>query len=390
MAEFDVVIIGGGVTGLSAAWHLNRLGCDRLLLLSPSRPQASSDLTPGFALAGWLDNMTRWHHAFGAERSVRFWQVALDAFRCLQELCRDLHVMFAVGDRYHLGLDLAQEQELKLASELLVEMGLSSQYVEGATLGSSVARTLQKSHQRDRQAAAILDVPSLKKKLRSSLHNICHFRSSVCHNIEFQPDQVRLHTSSGEIRAEIVVVAAHTEIPKLLPALPADSLVPYVDQWHELKLQQTLPDWLSVGDFLAFQYGHAWMSVLDADRVCLGGARYLRALAGIGQSRAVFLPKVAKHLEQRWSDILAWGIDGKPARKRSLVGLRACDELPLIGPAPFDGRALLAGGYMGQGLSLGVWAGKCLAELIQCGISEELPRDFWPARLRSIDQGKPT
>ena len=60
------------------------------------------------------------------------------------------------------------------------------------------------------------------------------------------------------------------------------------------------------------------------------------------------------------------------------------DEGKLIGPMFGQPNILLATGFMGDGLSLGFLAGKCLSELILEGQSTSLPRFLWPERLRSL------
>ena len=54
----------------------------------------------------------------------------------------------------------------------------------------------------------------------------------------------------------------------------------------------------------------------------------------------------------------------KESKRKALIGLHVCDELPVIGPASFDKQILMAGGFSGYGLSWGFWAGNELARLI--------------------------
>jgi glycine/D-amino acid oxidase-like deaminating enzyme len=50
-----------------------------------------------------------------------------------------------------------------------------------------------------------------------------------------------------------------------------------------------------------------------------------------------------------------------------------------------EGRILVATGFMGQGLTQGFFAGRCLAELVAHGAAAALPRRLWPERLRSLE-----
>jgi glycine/D-amino acid oxidase-like deaminating enzyme len=193
--------------------------------------------------------------------------------------------------------------------------------------------------------------------------------------------------AGGKVRAEFLVCAQHLSIGDQLPNL-AEALVPYADQWSEYQLRdrnQVLP-W-NPGTVFSWQHSHIWGVITGSNTLRIGGGRYLRAMAGIEAKVASYEQKIMRHLAEAWNGL--W-----PDLPVDPVGIgfgtrdcRPCDELPLIGPMFGEGRILLGTGYMGQGLSLGFMAGRCLAELI-AGQPTKLPRLLWPERLRSLPTEK--
>jgi glycine/D-amino acid oxidase-like deaminating enzyme len=73
-----------------------------------------------------------------------------------------------------------------------------------------------------------------------------------------------------------------------------------------------------------------------------------------------------------------------PVTAAGILDIRACDEIPIIGPMFGDSRVLLASGYMGSGLTLGFAAGLGLADFVAAGKSRIIPSLFHPNRLRSL------
>ena len=75
---------------------------------------------------------------------------------------------------------------------------------------------------------------------------------------------------------------------------------------------------------------------------------------------------------------------GQITKGYGCVGVRACDEIPVIGPHFGSGRILISSGYMGNPIPMGLFAGKCLADIIATGSADLLPRDVSPERLRNL------
>jgi glycine/D-amino acid oxidase-like deaminating enzyme len=76
---------------------------------------------------------------------------------------------------------------------------------------------------------------------------------------------------------------------------------------------------------------------------------------------------------------------GRTVMTNAILDINPCDEIPIAGPMYGRGRLLVAAGFLGLGLSQGFLAGRCLADLVKDGRCDDLPRQLWPERLRSME-----
>src|SRR3954469_6476986 len=82
----DVLIIGGGYTGLSAARCLARHGADVTLLERYTLGWGASSRNGGFVLPGYKPEMEELDRRLGSERASRMFELTLDAIRFLESL----------------------------------------------------------------------------------------------------------------------------------------------------------------------------------------------------------------------------------------------------------------------------------------------------------------
>jgi glycine/D-amino acid oxidase-like deaminating enzyme len=383
---FDVIVIGDGITGLSTVFHLRQLGLKSVALsTSGVASQSTSLISAGFVTGGQLDNFTRVSHRHGMKTASEVWQLGRTAYLALIEYCRQGNLPAKTASRVRL---ITSEQELieaKLAVEQLTKAGFPTSLFISGTHSHPLFEACSNrvlAVQVENMSGGKLDAPSLLHKLRQDIG-----KTPLLPAIE------RLATHSGKNRltsrdgqtfdCEIVVLASHLGIKPLLPEL-RDAMVPVADQWTEFRLIDSLPPaWRNV----TFTANHAneWGVAGDTNLLRLGGGRYLRPLAGNEALKAETLAKITDHLSQQLNQTLSFGRNAIPLTSHSALDIRPCDELPIIGPMFGNGRILLGTGYMGAGLTLGFFAGRCLADLITLGHCQALPRSVWPERLRTLE-----
>jgi glycine/D-amino acid oxidase-like deaminating enzyme len=404
--RFDVVVIGGGVAGLGALCHLRRFGVDRLALshdgltavsASPAAPAAAapaipsaSELAAGLALGGQVDNYTRVSHAHGAAFGAELWGFGDLAFDALAAYCRAEGVTFRRGRRVRLITSDPELAEARQAAEQLAAAGFPSRLAEPRSdpLGPLLLPRVL-AVQDDGERAAWVDPRQLLAALAKTTAAAPRLPATV--RIDAGPTELTLQLSDGSrVHCEVAIVAAHLGTRALVPDL-APALVSVADQWSEVELAGPLPPAVGEACFSA-NHTYEWGALRAAPKedgraastMALGGGRYLRRLAGIEAEVATTEGKITAHLLGQLAKTFTFGAGARAGATKASLDIRPCDELPIIGPMFGEGRILVATGFMGSGLTQGFFAGACLAELVQHGRADRLPRLLWPERLRTL------
>lgn len=190
----DVLVIGGGITGLLCAWRLRKAGADCMLieadrLCGGTTGRTTAKITSQHGLV-----YHRLIREFGPERARRFWQAqesALDQFRTL---CREIDCDFEEKDSFVYTPDRPGELEKELAA--LEKTGAPARFVRDLPLPFPTAGAVCFPRQGQFHPLKFLSAIAV------SLPVYEHTRA-----LEWAPGRVR--TERGTIRAEKVIAATH-------------------------------------------------------------------------------------------------------------------------------------------------------------------------------------
>ncbi len=378
--KYKVIVIGGGVTGLSTAMHLEQLGVTGGMLIAEG--SGVSALAAGSFQGAQADNFTRLITAHGEEFAREFWAFGERAFDAVANFLLKTRVKMKRGRRLRFVVSPEELVEVEEAVEALQGAGFASTLRKPQADEALTGRVLAIQDDGDRSGYVAA------KEFIAALENSCSWpkKNTKVTTIKSDASGVSVFLADGsELRTETVVLANHVNIGTHIPAL-REAFVPIADQYLLLRCDKLPKNWQKPGFSLSCFHGYEWGLSLGSDALAWGGGRFLRPLAGIGADKAVVDEKVTKYLLNAIEKTFA-GVKSQDLRiEAAFAGLdcRPCDELPIIGPMFGDERILMAAGYSGTGLTLGFYAGKCLAELLTSGRSPSLPHRLWPQRLRSL------
>ena len=373
MKTFEVIIIGRGVTGLSTAFHLAKSGIKKICLIAPPPTHADcSSLNAGYASITLHDNISRPVHGQGSETTRRLLDVNRAGFSGLLQFVQDQAINHSVGRVMRLASTPQEATEMRSAVQWLFKNGFPASL--------SVMGTHCKQH--DGAAAASIDIFSVLTRLEAQ--SMAQVVNDTAQSIRCGKDGVTVTTAGGEkVHAEMVVAACHRGIKNLIPEI-APALVNHADQWMEFNIiEGNLP--MARGDLTFAEHSHFWMTHTYRGTLVAGGARFLRPWAGLEAEESSILKLVTSTVKQKVEDLFNITLSD-PTQTIGAIDIRACDEIPIIGPMYGDSRILLASGFMGSGLTLGYASGLGLSEFIQFGQSKLIPKVFHPTRLRSLTE----
>lgn len=378
--KYDVIIVGSGITGLSTALHLHAAGITNIALCSPGSERPGSQKSSGLITGGQIDNFTRFSHNYGNEFAANLWRFGDRSFSHLRAFCESIQVPVKSGRRLRLITSAPELREAEIAVKQLHEQGLPAS-LETRTDGLPPYLTERiLAVQSDGAGGAWIDIGALMTALTTSVKAD---RIGKLSSLKSKQGSLSIHTDKGSFTSEIVVLACHLATGDYLPELRA-ALISVADQWSVLPVVAPPP--FSDQEVLVYSANHTYeWGAAVADRVIVGGGRYLRKHAGIEATTAEFFPNIETHLVKQLGATFSGIKTGTTLLQTAALDCRPCDELPIIGPMFGDSRIFVATGYMGNGLAMGFYAGHCLTELINKGRSDSVPRRLFPERLRSLE-----
>ncbi|MDH5589066.1 MAG: FAD-binding oxidoreductase [Gemmatimonadota bacterium] len=364
-SSVDVVVVGGGISGTSAAYHLAAAGVDVALLERGVVGGGTTSAAVGVLAPPLRQPFDETVHFRGADEARAIWEFALRSVASLGTLLRergeservalDLTGGFVLAEphtlvrvqRAHAALERAGLPVSWLTAEdargKVGGRGFSGGYfVDGGGCLSPGPTAVALARAAEAEGAGISEGVEVTEVRRERGGLVCD-------------------TDRGEVRAEMVVYATHVDSRRFSSYL-GDEIVP-------IRGQALIAD--SGG--LSFPGGcsthwklNVWRSVPDG-RIALGGWRhdawdrsYWKMKPDLdpglqgdlqGWFERAFPSAAPLAVEERWSGIFGW----------------TADYLPLVGPLPGRTGELVISGFSGGGLPFAFEAGRVIASIVAEG-----------------------
>lgn len=366
----DVVIVGSGISALSAALHLRQKGIENIEIILDDQLNYGEKSQPETSiLSGYFDQITRIEHAFGGETTKAMYGFSKQAYALLKLFCNQHQITLKEGKVKRVGVSSAEKEELCEAQKLYQAIGYDAKSLSWERKDIHFTGEMSLS----------LPAKELIDALKTSIKTSNTINSTVT-GISEDANGISIELSSGQTReCEFLILANHHRIGDLIPFYES-VLIPYSDQWTVAMCDE---EFLESGELALLNYSNIWVKSLLPHQYVFGGARYARKNAGVGDKRTDTSAKANTIALSAIADTFNVKF-GQTLETTGFTGVRACDEMPVIGPHFGNGRILLCAGFMSNALPMGFLAGRCLAEIISDGKSTMLPRCFTPERLRTL------
>jgi len=356
----DVVIVGGGYTGLSAALHLAEAGADVVLLEAHRVGWGASGRNGGQLVSGQRCDPDELEDRYGVERAKQLFALGNAAKALVHELCARHRIPYD----YRPGLLYATRQRRAAASLATFVRRLADVYdypharfLERDELGELVASPRFHAAVLDEAAGHIhplnyaLGLAAAAERAGAKL-----FELSRVEEVSHGSAGVTARTADGAVRGSHLILAGNGYLGNLAPAvaarvMPVNNFIVATEPLGAAGARAVLARKIAVADS---RFVINYFRLSPDDRLLFGGGetygyRFPRDIGAL----------VRPHLEQLFPQLAgvrfdyAWG--GTLAITRSRL-----PYLAQLGPTAFA-----AGGYSGQGITLGTLAGRLMAEAIE-------------------------
>ncbi|MBW3540211.1 MAG: FAD-binding oxidoreductase, partial [Planctomycetes bacterium] len=345
--QTDVAIIGGGITGLTAALHLKKAG-RRVVVLEAGRIAAGTSSGTSGHLETLPDSgLERLISNFGEEAARQIVTARLAAIDQIETWSRDYRIDcdFARVPAFVYSESESGRRELEPEREAAARVGLKASAASAIPLPFKTAGGFRVEDQGRFHSVRYL------AGLAAAVNGD---GSAVCEHTRAQPpedgDPCTIQTDAGCVKANHVIVATHSGF---LGVSQLDTRVaPYQSYVMTVRIAKNVPDALYWDDAEPYHYIRLAPGA-SPDQLIVGGADH-KTGHGDGRSSYEDLERYIRErfevraIEHRWSAELFEPADG----------------VPLIGRAFGWKHVYVATGYSGSGLTWGTVGGRVLADLL--------------------------
>lgn len=363
----DVVILGAGITGLTAAYHLKRMGRTVAILEAGSvgggttgASSAHLDAHPESGARKFIaDHGEQAARAITTSRMAAITQIETisgqDARQCAFQRIPAYWYTESDSDR----------SEQPAEREALHTLGLTTSVATDLGLPFPVAGGLRIENQ------ARFDPLAYVRHLADLVHGngITIYERTLAEWPE-SGSPARVRTARGTVTARHILVCTHS------PYVGQSSLdirvAPYQSYMAAVRISQQLPDALYWDNQSPYHYTRRVQGD-DSHYILVGGADHKTG----DSDRQIAAPQdLSDYIQRRYPG-------GIIEEMWSAEFFEPVDNLPLIGPLPGSAGIMVATGFSGTGLTYGTIAGNLLAEWVRDEPSE-LAKLMSPARLNLL------
>lgn len=367
----DVVVIGGGLCGLSTTWHLAQAGVSVICLEANTLASSATGRNAGFILQGTAERYDRAVAVMGRERARAVHALSVDNHRAMAEAIQRLGLDCAYRKRGSLQLASSPEEEAELthAAQLMVEDGFEATLWGPQDLPEVLqggAHRLGVFLPQDGEVHPVRFSRGLASAAVQAGARI-HEHSPVQHLDASQAGDVRVQLDSGvQVRAQLAVLATNARAGELSGYL-SDKVEPVRGQMlASAPLPHRFPQPIYAN------HGYDYWRQTPEGRVVLGGWRNLDPETEVGHAQ-----RLHPGIQERMTDFLrrfAWGQELEITHRWSGTMGFSRDGQPLVGALPGQPGALCGVGFTGHGFGFAFLAGQALSALVVDG---EHPMSRW-------------
>ncbi len=402
--ETEVAIIGGGITGVSAAHHLDEENVDFVLLekgklAGGATGHSMGGLVPGIEQEDIWQSMKK----YGEVRTKVIWKASSKAIDEIVGLCKGgINCDLMTGSAFDLVQEKSELGFLAMESEAAARCGIGTRVLDregirgNLAVGDSVIGALEYTKCAQVNPAALVNGLAMKlKKPKTSI-----FEHTKANGIENLDKGFMIRTKEGSVKAKKLIIATESYTPRLgfLKNVMTSIRINVI-------ATERLDDYsiakLGLKNRMAWNFGRDYNFIRTTadNRVIIDGGDSLSAAHGhVPQQKRIdeiwsrlmhLFPMMANSsIEFEWSGRMAAMMKRVPLFNElirsvtELIDIRLnlpfveqigmhMTSMPFLGYTGENPDIFCSAGYIGHGLPLGFLGGKVLSQMATGNLTEE-------------------
>lgn len=367
--SFDAVVVGAGISGLSAAYWLKKEdpGLNIAVVEKGRVGIGASGRNAGFITCGSVEHFNRMISKHGKDEATEIWKFSENNLKLLEEhIIQDggAPILFEKKGCYSLAAQDSEFKELKNVAEIMAGLKIPTQVYTQAEIEKNVGATGFVGGIKYLDDATVHPVRLLEKMV-SKLDGVTIIEGTDVQGYSEGPGGTRLlKTDGGDIETSMIIYALNGYSASLHPYF-ADKIFPTRGQILMMEKIERFMDGPSYANFYLDYFRQ-----LPTGELLIGGFRQLEKATEVGYSDhttdviqnalhhfiQTHLPVLkGKQISHRWGGVMGFSKDGQP----------------LVGALPDDNQVYFLGGYTGHGIGLAFNTGKSLVDMI---FGREVPK----------------
>ena len=334
--QADVLVIGGGITGVSLMHHLRVRGIDAVLVERNHLAAGASGRNAGFLLAGVADCYSEAVRIFGRSRARDIWNMTMENHAEEIEAVAGQEIGHRRKGSVILAASERETERLAESAQLMTEDGFDCTW-DGSRL----------TNPGDGEVT-----PSLLVGAFARLAPAGSVREGVeVTGIQAGNGDVLVQAGNRECRAGCVILATNAYTPQLLPQVPI--------QPRRAQMLASKPEATRLVERPTYShFGYRYWRQLPSGEILVGGWRDVSVDTEVGYDERPTAP-IQSYLE---AHLRTMGADGEVTHR--WAGTMGFTEtgLPLIGPVDALPNVYLCAGYNGHGMGFAFMSAKQLVE----------------------------
>lgn len=359
--DFDVVVIGAGIAGLSSAFWLKKLNPDFRVAVIEKYEMGSgaTGRNAGFITCGSVEHYNRLVEKHGAQEASEIWRFSEENLKLLKKeivISQEDELLFEQKGSFSLASTETEFNELKKSAQLMKDHGIRVEIIDQEQVEKRLGASGFVGGIKYLGDASIHPM-RLLEKIRKLTPKVEFFENNEVYAIEDREGGKLIKTSKGLYQTSLVVMATNGYSPLLHPYF-TDKIYPTRGQILAVEPTESFMEGPCYANFVLDYFRQ-----LPTGELVIGGFRQLKKDAEIGYSDETS-PEIQAALEKFVQDHLPQLKNKKITHRWSGVMGFSADGQPLVGAIPSDPLIYFVGGFTAHGLGLAFHCAKVLAHMI--------------------------